>query len=491
MEETYLDRVSAPRSAGIPSKNKNIKSNNSEGVASCLTHEVTYEEEKQFDYNTGPEDYKLPPPTTNIFKGFNTDVKECVQPDANQSFLDVLRGEFQDTVYDSYWNKPVGRVADQTPMLPAGMNPITTCFGRPTPKDFTAGELVNPPKSYVDVMEESRVGHDMYKQTHNDYDPGEQTDRHYVTPYQKDLVWGTPTPCDPQGGCMRKVMTVDSNDKIFVSKILADHRTRSRDLIGKVLAPNNNIACVPTGHAFGKLNKREALGAGELLKDCPPSLDKVDLYEEVCHINTLRQQLAKKHPSHHRDLIDAFHKIDVGNTGCLPMDKVYQVLSSYLIFPEKTLFEGLMCRLNILCENGTVAYERLAGVLNVNAEFPDIAKIHDVPREVMNFETTNQSAHKYHCSEGFGDTKNTPTAGLPPQPYVAIEGIVSPNIFSHYGLSPKDFFISRSPEYLRTLFQRIGYGLDDTTFGQIWNLANDGKGCVSVHSFFSALKKYK
>ncbi|XP_054286022.1 EF-hand domain-containing family member B-like [Macrosteles quadrilineatus] len=481
-----LDRVSGFPAAGIPSKNTN-KSNNSTGVSACLLHEVT-EDEKHF-CKAGPLDYKLPPPSTNIYRGFNTDVKECLQPDSDKSFFQLLRREFQDTVYDSYWKRPVGKTADPTPTLPAGMDP-NAIFGKVTPKDIPAGEIVNPKKSYLEVMEEARIGHEMYKNTHNDYDPGEQTDRHYGMPFKKDLVWGTPTPCDPQGRCMKKVMTLGANDKIFVSKILADHRTRNRSLVGKVLAPNNNIECVPKGHAFGKLNKREPLGAGELMKECPPSLDKVDLHEELCHVNTLRQQ-TKKHKLSHRDLIDAFHSVDVKKTGYLSKENVYQVLSRFAIKPDRALFESLMFRLKVFCPNGMVAYEKLADVLNVNGEFPNIPKIEDVPKEVLNFETTNQIAHKYHCTDEIDSMKAIPRAGIPPVTDESISEIISPSVFSSYGLTPEDFTIPRSAAYLRTLVNRIGCRLDKDTFCKVWESAKDSKGCVSIQSFLNALEKFK
>lgn len=39
---------------------------------------------------------------------------------------------------------------------------------------ITVKELVNPPKGVYEVLWDSQIGHDMYKMTHNDYNPGEQ-----------------------------------------------------------------------------------------------------------------------------------------------------------------------------------------------------------------------------------------------------------------------------------------------------------------------------
>lgn len=35
-------------------------------------------------------------------------------------------------------------------------------------------ELINPPKTVYEVLWDSQVGHEMYKKTHNDYNPAER-----------------------------------------------------------------------------------------------------------------------------------------------------------------------------------------------------------------------------------------------------------------------------------------------------------------------------
>lgn len=39
---------------------------------------------------------------------------------------------------------------------------------------------MNPSKGFYDVLKESQVGHEMYKKTHNDYNPSEKINRGYV-----------------------------------------------------------------------------------------------------------------------------------------------------------------------------------------------------------------------------------------------------------------------------------------------------------------------
>lgn len=69
---------------------------------------------------------------------------------------------------------------------------------------------------------------------------------------------------------------------------------------------NQNITCVPKHHAFGKLLKRELFGAGDLMRDCAPSQDKIDLSEELVHINLLRNTIRKRVPSFaYRDFLQS------------------------------------------------------------------------------------------------------------------------------------------------------------------------------------------
>lgn len=44
-------------------------------------------------------------------------------------------------------------------------------------------ELVNPDKTPGQVITESDIGHDLYVRTHNDYYPGEKTNRRYADLY--------------------------------------------------------------------------------------------------------------------------------------------------------------------------------------------------------------------------------------------------------------------------------------------------------------------
>lgn len=111
-------------------------------------------------------------------------ITEALRPPVMTRYQQLIM-DLKETPYTSYWNAQLGKGADPTPGLPAGMDPVHTTFGQPTNRGIPLKELVNPSKSYYEVLKESQKGHDMYKKTHNDYNPSEKVDRRYFNTINK------------------------------------------------------------------------------------------------------------------------------------------------------------------------------------------------------------------------------------------------------------------------------------------------------------------
>lgn len=43
--------------------------------------------------------------------------------------------------------------------------------------DISVKDLVNPPKTPYEVLWDSQVGHELYRRSHNSYNPSEHVDR--------------------------------------------------------------------------------------------------------------------------------------------------------------------------------------------------------------------------------------------------------------------------------------------------------------------------
>lgn len=110
------------------------------------------------------------------YSGVFTDIDSCLRGPAKTQFQQI-EDELKSTIYDSYWNKPLGKSRDQTPGLPKAMNIECTTFGKPNLRKFTLGEVVFPLKTPGQVLYEDKAHHNMYRFSHQDYFPGERIDR--------------------------------------------------------------------------------------------------------------------------------------------------------------------------------------------------------------------------------------------------------------------------------------------------------------------------
>jgi hypothetical protein len=109
--------------------------------------------------------------------------------------------------------------------------------------DGFAGELVNPDKSRVSVAEEAEIGRDLYRESHKDFQVGEQKTRNYqYKSYNKENTFGGPTPHDNTGKQVRTALhwlTDSRAEKAtpVVSKRLDDFRERTQPQLGMVHDP--------------------------------------------------------------------------------------------------------------------------------------------------------------------------------------------------------------------------------------------------------------
>jgi len=65
--------------------------------------------------------------------------------------------------------------------------------------------------------------------------------------------------------------------------------------------------------------------------------------------------------------------------------------------------------------------------------------------------------------------------------------LISPSIYSKYGLTERDFFMARSPEEIKQIFTAIGVQLEEKTFLEVWKRAQEKYNEVSIETFRSIL----
>ncbi|KAJ8958834.1 hypothetical protein NQ318_019596 [Aromia moschata] len=425
-----------------------------------------------------------------------------------------------------FWKKPLGTGRDQVPGLPAGAIPIDITFGRPTVRETTVKELVNPPKTHYQVVWDSQVGHHYYRKTHNDYNPSEQVDRGYNSYFLLFTVGTTGPRSDPTGasgparewtrGGIWVRCCCDWHKKepvVYASKIQAGHLDRVKPKLGKALAPDRILeTVVPKGTTFGRKSSREFLGVEDLLKDptCPPCIFKRDLLEWISSLNKFRV-LMKKRSNKGFNYDDFYQRClcwDKERSGLLPINVFYeQCVCDHLTYPKEHL-ESLMKVLNIIIDD-KINYGAFIDMLNCDKPPLELMRFNDVPPKNQYYVTTSQAAV---CDYLIVNNALMPTAGLPSRrcdlakPIKPLDGcradidelgdvttattVLCPSIYTNYGLTHRDFFEPRSREAMRGLFEKVGYNFPGNTFEKLWKegVERDKTGCVCINTFKTLVK---
>ncbi|XP_050307404.1 EF-hand domain-containing family member B-like [Anthonomus grandis grandis] len=468
----------------------------------ALKHDAKIWKEEEFKLPR-----KLPPIQNKQFLGTNTEISTILRPPTMTRYQQLIQ-DLKDTPYSSYWNAQIGKSRDPTPGLPIGMIPVETTFGEPSKKDITVKELVNPPKGPYEVLRESQVGHEMYKKTHDDYNPSERICRGYRSPpYDSHKCFGGRTKYDPRGIWVKCACDWYKKEPlVHANKYQSDFFNRTKPQLGKVLAPNNNIDCVPKGHVFGDPSKQDFYTVEDLLKDSnvQPCVFKRDFYEWLASLNKVRI-LIKEKTKHGFNLQETFKRalhLDTLKSGLLPLEILYEIFGYYhILLPNELKY--LCDHLNYISD-GKVIYRKFIDLLDINKDPNDIRRIDDIPEKSKYYISTSQAAS---CDYLFINNTNLPPAGVPsvrqdlPRPVAppggcradienlgnesSAKSALNPSIYINYGLNYRDFFLPRSPEVMRSLFEKIGYNFPGDNFQKLWDMGVkiDRTGQVCVDTF--------
>ncbi|XP_048521250.1 EF-hand domain-containing family member B isoform X2 [Dendroctonus ponderosae] len=454
---------------------------------------------------------KLPPIQGAQFLGTNTQVSKLLNPPVLTRYQHMI-GDLKDTVYSSYWNAEIGKVRDPVPGLPAGMNPLEVTFGNPSKKDISLKEVVNPSKSHYEVLRDCQVGHELYKKTHNDYNPSEKVQRGYnKPPFNPNKCYGQKTKYDPRGIWVKCACDwYQKEPLVHANKLQADFFKRTRPRLGQVLAPNNNISLVPKNHTFGDASNQDFYGVEDLLKDpnVQPCVFKRDVRQWIASLNKTRMAIKQKR-IHGFDIEDFYKKalyLDKAKSGFLPFEDLRKLFScSYIMLP--TELECLCYYLNYIVD-GKTDYRKFIDLIDNNKELIDMRPIEDVPKESKYYISTSRAAGCDYLDVNNTDSnRNMPTAGIPsirhdlPRPVAPSGGIraaienfgdetsaksvVNPSIYTNFGLTYRDFFLPRSSQVIRNLFEKLGYNFIEGNFEKLWEMGvkEDQTGQVCIDTF--------
>nr|XP_032807505.1 EF-hand domain-containing family member B isoform X2 [Petromyzon marinus] len=274
---------------------------------------------------------------------------------------------------EGFWwggaHAPLGRSSQRGPGLPTGLHPYTTTFGRSTASEFSAGEVINPPKSWDKVDSEYQKGHDLYVRSHNSYHVGEVIDRGYDwSCFGRDSRFGRATPHHADGRSVAHAQTWIQNTSKQLKR-LEDFRRRTRPKLGKVLDPIADTLDVPPDHTFGLPVEPDKYGAGDLVHRRPRHEWLRGSERQRALLAAVRHCLKVANYNSFPSLLDAFRHYDRNGDGKIDSEEL-QVACSELNLPvEAALLQDLV-RYCDVDRDGFINYLEFANFLNWKQALP-------------------------------------------------------------------------------------------------------------------------
>ncbi|OWK64242.1 EF-hand domain-containing family member B [Lonchura striata] len=434
-------------------------------------------------------------------------VASLVSPVAKSEFQEKMQ-DMKEAIYSSNREAPLGKSHDQSLKLPEGLDIINTTFGVKVFKDLTAGELVNPPKTFEEVDTEAREGHDLYVLSHEDYYVGESVNRKYNSHFDKSSVYGMETPHYEDGRNTAKtlnwVLDLDSKRAPHLVSIQSDDfKEKYQPLVGKALDPIAETMNVPRDHTFGLVT--------------PP-----DEY--------VRESLKKADYRNFDVLLEALKHFDKNGDGTIHKDNLRKIFFQLNMNLDDELLESLFdcCDLD---KDGLINYWDFANFLNwkdkmgvkefeekiitkgkkLDAYLPKDTKKEDKPlpeqedlelkepetsekmskpltrstdRVYTNYQT---SSSQYNAVVGGIPTSCYPLCGVPsirsdiPAPRVCrlsdttnygdqgnSFSVMFPSVFSQKGVYEKDLLKKRPKAEIKQVLHNMGLNAADERFEEVW-----------------------
>ncbi|XP_076243914.1 EF-hand domain-containing family member B [Calliopsis andreniformis] len=413
-------------------------------------------------------------------------VKECLQGDQESTFQTIIT-ELRNTVMNSYWNKEVGKTRYQIPNLPMGMDLWETTFGKKTEWRPTMAELLQT-KVMENTLDQNIL--DMYKKSHNSYQPAEQIKRDYKEPFDHNRYYGKSKHADVNGTRIKKLLkSINSDPTTIVNSILADFMERSHSRVGEMRNLKNIQLYMDMMH--GKRRERkEKYNVANVLSDCVIHGDVALQQKYLQYINTLRHSFKKRVPdSLFVDISEKLFCLDKEYIGLLSEDKVYSILAEHKLYINKMLLTPLLDLLQIR-KGKDVNYKELLNLLNWKYDFPELPKIEKLPEECQYYTTIyKETIGKVEKV----DATSIQTAGIP---YDTLGdtaySLIFPSIFTQYGLSHTDLSKLRSKEEIKSIFESIGVQFPNNHFDLLWEkgIKENNTENLSVETFRTLFEQY-
>ncbi|XP_025200215.1 uncharacterized protein LOC112598094 [Melanaphis sacchari] len=377
------------------------------------------------------------------------------------------------------------------PFLPNHLNK-NTIYGIITKTKMSAGDVIFPNKLFCKNYVEDKKETDLYKISHHTYGIGEQLNRKYTKSFDPDYRYGKSLKRLPAGVWFENnVQTKSSNE----------NKNMLSDYINKLLESKENTQCrYPyIDNRQGKFIGRSYLRAQDILTGNEPDKKGFERIDYSSSVSRLKNYIKEKKYDL-RELHETFKLFDKECTGWLPLEQVYKICYYHKIKPEKKMFDLALYSINAI-SNNNVSYNLFLDLLDPNVKFSTVLN-NDGHTNIDRFIPIYKSDYGNTLSRSIQLNKNLNVyTSVKPKLLIYLDcfgsetnvkTLLNPTIFSNYGLTYRDFYIGRTKDVMKKLFQDIGVKLPDDIFNITWDNAYQCDGIddkVSVEVFRQALQE--
>ncbi|XP_071630672.1 EF-hand domain-containing family member B isoform X2 [Temnothorax longispinosus] len=330
------------------------------------------------------------------------------------------------------------------------------------------------------------IARSWYRKSHNYYEPSEQITRDYKKFSDKCTIFGKPPKNRGSESRIRRILTWINHDPVtLVNRRQADFIERTRSFVGQVKDPELSRFNADIVH--GRKNIKDDVGVSDILRDFDLNEQEVFRWQCLQDLNDFRRKLKKRMPEvPFLDMEDEFSRLDKNHVGVLPEDEVFLIFDRHRIYPNKKFLVPLMDKLQ-LREDGNVNYRDVLKLLNWKHSLPVLPTIKQASVASPDCTTSyNDSIRNIQTT----DSAKVRVAGLPsersdflittlPRPglypdkenlgdQTSVHCLISPSIFTRYGLTHIDFFKTRDKEEIRSIFENIGFEFPEDSFDTLW-----------------------
>uniref|UniRef100_A0A2K5J470 EF-hand domain-containing protein n=1 Tax=Colobus angolensis palliatus TaxID=336983 RepID=A0A2K5J470_COLAP len=291
-----------------------------------------------------------------------------INPQPITTFQQKIKDK-KESIYLSNRRAPLGKSHDQAPGLPKGMDTINTTFGTAVIREYSAKDVVNPPKSYEEVFKEGNEGHDLYVVSHNDYYAGEAKNRKYnPSSFHRFNVYGVPTPHFNDGRAMAKSLywlheLQMKRGAKFVSKREDDFKEKFQHKLGRVFDPIAETMNVPPDYTFGACLRPEEYGVGDLIHNRLPGEYLRGKDRQRALIAAVRHHLKKVNYQKFDTLLAAFRHYDKKGDGMIDKAELQEACDQANLSLDDKLLDQLFDYCDV-DNDGLINYLEFANFLN-------------------------------------------------------------------------------------------------------------------------------